>query len=106
MRRPLLAGALGLAGIGALSRARRAPRPAGARRRGRAGAHVGDASTSARTASAATAASAPPSGSVGTTVDAQEGAVRLIVASDDAGGTSRAVFSEGKFRSPRRGGDP
>jgi hypothetical protein len=34
---------------------------------------------------------------VGTTVDAQEGGVRLIVASDDDGGTSRAVFSDGKF---------
>ena len=34
---------------------------------------------------------------VGTTVDAQEGAVRLVVARDDAGGRWRAVFSEGKF---------
>ena len=34
---------------------------------------------------------------VGTTVDAQEGAVRVIVARDDAGGRWRAVFSEGKF---------
>jgi hypothetical protein len=34
---------------------------------------------------------------VGTTVDAQEGAVRLTVARDDDGGTWSAVFSEGKF---------
>ncbi len=34
---------------------------------------------------------------VGTTVDAQEGAVRVVVARNDAGGTWRAVFSEGKF---------
>jgi hypothetical protein len=34
---------------------------------------------------------------VGTTVDAQDGGVRLVVASDEDGGTSRAVFSEGKF---------
>jgi hypothetical protein len=34
---------------------------------------------------------------VGTTVDAQEGGVRLIVASDDDRGTARAVFSDGKF---------
>jgi hypothetical protein len=34
---------------------------------------------------------------VGTTVDAQEGGVRLTVARDDDGGTWRAVFSEGKF---------
>ena len=34
---------------------------------------------------------------VGVTVDAQEGAVRLIVARDGEGGVSRAVFSEGKF---------
>ena len=34
---------------------------------------------------------------VGTTVDAQEGVVRLTVARDDDGGTWSAVFSEGKF---------
>jgi hypothetical protein len=34
---------------------------------------------------------------VGTTVDAQDGAVRLVVARDDSGATSRGVFSEGKF---------
>ena len=34
---------------------------------------------------------------VGTTVDAQEGAVRLTVARDDSGGEWRAVFSDGKF---------
>ena len=34
---------------------------------------------------------------VGTTVDAQEGAVRVTVARDDRGGTWTAVFSEGKF---------
>ena len=34
---------------------------------------------------------------VGTTVDAQEGRVRLTVASDDGGGRSRAVFRDGKF---------
>jgi hypothetical protein len=34
---------------------------------------------------------------VGVTVDAQEGAVRLIVARDAEGGVSRAVFSDGKF---------
>ncbi len=34
---------------------------------------------------------------VGTTVDAQEGAVALVVARDDDGGISRAVFSAGKF---------
>jgi hypothetical protein len=34
---------------------------------------------------------------VGTTVDAQEGAVRLTVARDGRGGTWTAVFSEGKF---------
>jgi hypothetical protein len=34
---------------------------------------------------------------VGTTVDAQDGGVRLVVARDDDGGTWRAVFSEGKF---------
>jgi hypothetical protein len=44
---------------------------------------------------------------VGTTVDAQEGGVRLVVASDDDGGTSRAVFSEGKFTVTQpRTGDP
>jgi hypothetical protein len=42
---------------------------------------------------------------VGTTVDAQDGGVRVIVARDDAGGTWRAVFSEGKFTvtQPRTG---
>ncbi len=34
---------------------------------------------------------------VGTTVDAQDGSVRLTVARDDSGGEWRAVFSEGKF---------
>jgi hypothetical protein len=34
---------------------------------------------------------------VGTTVDAQEGGVRLVVARDDDGGRWRGVFSEGKF---------
>ena len=34
---------------------------------------------------------------VGVTVDAQEGAVRLIVSRGDGKGVSRAVFSEGKF---------
>jgi len=44
---------------------------------------------------------------VGVTVDAQEGAVRLIIARDDAGGTSRAVFSEGKFTvTQAKQGDP
>jgi hypothetical protein len=42
---------------------------------------------------------------VGTTVDAQDGVVRLTVASDSRGGTWSAVFSEGKFTvsQPRRG---
>jgi len=35
--------------------------------------------------------------SVGTTVDAQEGSVRLTVARNDRGGRWRAVFSQGKF---------
>jgi hypothetical protein len=34
---------------------------------------------------------------VGTTVDAQDGSVRLVVARDDAGGKWRAVFYDGKF---------
>jgi hypothetical protein len=34
---------------------------------------------------------------VGTTVDAQDGTVRLVVARDDAGGKWRAVFYDGKF---------
>jgi len=43
---------------------------------------------------------------VGVTVDAQEGAVRLIVARGD-GGVSRAVFSAGKFTvTQAREGDP
>jgi hypothetical protein len=44
---------------------------------------------------------------VGVTVDAQEGAVRLVVARGDGGGVSRAVFSEGKFTvTQARAGDP
>jgi hypothetical protein len=44
---------------------------------------------------------------VGTTVDAQEGAVRLVVARDDRGGRWRAVFSQGKFTVTQRvDGDP
>ena len=44
---------------------------------------------------------------VGVTVDAQEGAVRLIVARGDDGGVSRAVFSDGKFTvTQAREGDP
>ena len=44
---------------------------------------------------------------VGVTVDAQEGAVRLIVARGDGGGVSRAVFSQGKFTvTQAREGDP
>jgi hypothetical protein len=44
---------------------------------------------------------------VGTTVDAQDGAVRLTVARDGAGGTWRAVFSQGKFTVTQpRTGDP
>lgn len=44
---------------------------------------------------------------VGVTVDAQEGAVRLIVGRGDDGGVSRAVFSDGKFTvTQAREGDP
>jgi hypothetical protein len=44
---------------------------------------------------------------VGVTVDAQEGAVRLIVSRGDGKGVSRAVFSEGKFTVTQgREGDP
>jgi hypothetical protein len=42
---------------------------------------------------------------VGSTIDAEEGAVRLTVAVDDDGATSSAVFSDGKFTvtQPRTG---
>jgi len=44
---------------------------------------------------------------VGVTVDAQEGAVRLIVSRGDGKGVSRAVFSQGKFTVTQdREGDP
>ncbi|MET0769568.1 MAG: hypothetical protein ABW081_06635 [Solirubrobacteraceae bacterium] len=44
---------------------------------------------------------------VGVTVDAQEGAVRLIVSRGDGKGVSRAIFSQGKFTVTQdREGDP
>lgn len=100
MRRPLLAGALGLAGLGGalLASADAAPAP-----KPQLGVAIVLEPTHGRVY-------VRPDGvrryrrlqrterlPVGTTVDAQEGAVALVVADDDDGGTSRAVFSAGKF---------
>jgi hypothetical protein len=100
MRRPALAGALGLAGLGALlASADAAPRPAAPVRgvavvleptQGRVYVRPDGVRRYRRLRSAERLP-------VGTTVDAQEGGVRLVVATDDDGATSRAVFSDGKF---------
>lgn len=99
MRRGILAGAVGLAGLGALlASADAAPAPVPER-----GVAVVLEPASGRVyvrpdgvrryRRLRTAERLP----VGTTVDAQDGAVELTVARDDDGGTSRATFSDGKF---------
>jgi hypothetical protein len=99
MRRGLLAGALGLAGLGALlASADAAPAPEPERgvavvlepAQGKVYVRPGGVRRYRRLARAERLP-------VGTTVDAQDGGVRLTVAAGDAGETSTAVFSEGKF---------
>jgi hypothetical protein len=100
MRRHALAGTLGLAGLGALlASADAAPRPPAPERgvavvleptQGRVYVRPDGVRRYRRLRSAERLP-------VGTTVDAQEGGVRLVVATDDDGATSRAVFSDGKF---------
>ena len=99
MRRGAAAGALGLAGLGALlASADAAPTPAPERGVAvvleRASGRVSVRPAGVRRYRPLDAAQRLP---VGVTVDAQEGAVRLTVARDDAGGTSTATFSDGKF---------
>jgi hypothetical protein len=99
MRRGVAAGALGLAGLGALlASADAAPAPAPERGVAvvlePAGGRVHVRPEGVRRYRRLYGARRLP---VGTTVDAQEGAVRLTVARDDKGGTSSATFSAGKF---------